>query len=116
MAHVFSNAGLNMDQLDLDRIYRFGFGAEFFDSIYETFNGITYTDIFAAGWSYGGEDYSSLFGGRSIGYSSVTGHITGGTVAGYVDAVLSDGYYEATWRIERVSVSAVSLYKAGLTR
>ncbi|WP_145110173.1 calcium-binding protein [Cereibacter sediminicola] len=116
MADIFANVGLNMDQLDLNRIYRFGFGAEFFDNINETFNGITYTDIFAAGWSYGGEDYGSLFGGRSIGYSSVTGHITGGTVTGYVEAVLSDGYYETTWGIERASVSAVSLYQAGLTR
>ncbi|PTR10450.1 calcium-binding protein [Cereibacter azotoformans] len=58
----------------------------------------------------------SLISGRSISYSSVTGHITGGTVTGYIEAVLSDGYYAATWGIERASVSAVSLYKAGLTR
>ncbi|MGP3699710.1 M10 family metallopeptidase C-terminal domain-containing protein [Rhodobacter sp. NSM] len=116
MANIFSYVGLNMDQLDLNRIDRFGTYAEFLDNVYASFNGITYRDVFVADWVEGGTEYGSLFGGQSIGYSNATDRITGGTVTAYVEVAYSGSSYRPLWGIERASVSAVALYNAGLTR
>lgn len=114
MANIFANVGLNMDQLDLNRIYRFGFGAEF------------------------------LTTSRDLQRHHLYGHLHGRLVPRRrgvrqplrrpVDRLFlrdgphhrgnGDGLYRGgtlgrllcSWGIERASVPAVSLYKAGLTR
>ncbi|MCE6949940.1 M10 family metallopeptidase C-terminal domain-containing protein [Cereibacter sphaeroides] len=112
MAQVFANYSLDMDILDVSRINRYATWSQFHNDIYESFNGITYRDIFEVDW---GDSMVSLFAGPSISHSSSTGAITGGTVTGYLEAVYSDGYIYPVWGIEGMSTSAAGLYRCGLT-
>lgn len=83
----------------------------FLDDGYEALNGRTYQDVYAINGYDGYNDLIIAFGGRGIGFDGL-GNVNRGTVTGFVEG-LFDG--PDLWWAQGFSVSAVSLYRAGLT-
>lgn len=83
----------------------------FLDNQYDSFNGRTYQDVYAInGWD-GYDDLIIAFGGSGIGFNA-WGDVVRGTITGFVESIF-DG--PDLWSAQDFSVSAVSLYRAGLT-
>ncbi|MCE6959379.1 M10 family metallopeptidase C-terminal domain-containing protein [Cereibacter sphaeroides] len=111
MAYLFADTGFNMDQIDLSKLFRYGTWSGLYDNTYESYNGITYPDVFEVDWSY---DMVSLFCGQSI-TTDYYGNITGGTVTGYLEAEYVGGDLYQNWGIQGIALSASALYRCATT-
>ena len=113
MTNLTANFSFHQDDLDLNRLVRFGDGAFFFEDADILFNGVRYRDVVEALWS--DTDFrSSAFGGSNIQVNS-RGDITGGTVTGYLESVLLNGQYVISFIFQDLSISAERIYNAALT-
>ena len=97
--------------IDLNFYDRWYFDDVFLDNQYDSFNGRTYQDVYAInGWD-GYNDLIIAFGGSGIGFDA-WGNVSRGTINGFVESIFEG---PDLWSAQDFSVSAVSLYKAGLT-
>lgn len=115
MTKLTANFSFNQDDLDLNRLVRFGDDSFFFDNANITFNGVNYSDVVEVLWSDAFNFYASDFGGSGISVNS-RGDVTGGSVTGYVESVFNGGRYVISYAIQNFSVSARRIYNAAQTR
>ncbi len=115
MTRLSANFSFNQDDLDLNRLVRFGDESFFFEDVNIVFNGVNYRDVVEVLWSDGFNFYASDFGGNGISVNS-RGDITGGTVTGYLESVFLGGQYVISYGIQNFTISAERIYNAALTR
>jgi len=112
MAVVASGFAFNSDNLDLNRLVRYGVNSNFLDNVNASIGGRVYPDVYEAVWNFNGIFYSSLFGGVDL---SPTALQFGGTVTGYLESYFTGTGWISGFSIEDISVPANSIYQAALT-
>jgi Ca2+-binding RTX toxin-like protein len=111
MATIKANYQIDSFGIDLNFYDRWFYDHVLLDNEHTSFNGRTYQDIYAINGYDGYDDLVIAFGGSGIGFDA-WGHVNRGTVTGLVESVY-DG--ADIWWAQDFSVSAVSIYRAGLT-
>jgi hypothetical protein len=115
MAKLVSVAPINMNNLNFNALSVGAYSYQFVHN--ETHDGITYPDALDINWSYGGNYYSSVFGGVGItlNLSTQIPSVVGGTITGYLVAEWINNSWVEQTSITGISVDAKSLYQAFLT-
>jgi len=111
MARIWANYGIDSFSIDLNFYDRHFYDHFFLDNQYERYNGKTYQDVYAINGYDGHDDLIMAFGGQGIRFDG-WGNVAGGTVTGLLESFYDGG---DIWWAQDFSVSAVSLYKVGLT-
>jgi serralysin len=110
VATLFANLAFDINNLDLHLLQ----GATdfvFANDAYYRARGITYEDLASFELNYGSSYVT--FGGASFSANSYAP--TGGTVTGVVEEIWNGVGYTVAWGLERIHVSAMSLWNASLT-
>lgn len=111
MATIKANYGIDSYSIDLNFYDRWFYEDVFLDNEYDSFNGRTYQDVYAINGYDGYADLVIAFGGIGIGFDA-WGNLNRGTITGLVESVFEG---PDLWSAQDFAVSAVSLYRAGLT-
>lgn len=111
MATVKANYRVDSFQIDLNFYNRWFYEDVFLDNQYTVYNGATYQDVYAINGYDGRNDLLIAVGGTGFGFDA-QGTINRGTATGIVESLFSG---EEIWWAQGFSVSAASIYRAGLT-
>ena len=119
MAIVTAVQPLDMAKLDLSVLDRHGVDSDFADNINIAYNGRVYQDVASFEYFTASGEQVAYFGGTGIVYNLGAGSVTAGTVTG---VVVTDGSLATSiatqpveFRIEGMSISAVTIYAATQT-
>ncbi|MGB1192060.1 MAG: hypothetical protein ACPG3T_03980, partial [Pseudomonadales bacterium] len=115
MTEIYAQVEFDQNDLNLNRLAKYGTFQTLYPEAYETYRGVTYQDIYLAEW-LGGDYYATAFGGEGIELDE-NGFIVAGTVTAIFEFVWnsSDGEYDELAGIQRISVAATDLWGATIS-
>jgi hypothetical protein len=96
MANVFSNLGVDLTNLNLNRLQIGAVNFNYLDNAFVAVNGIVYADLYEVVWGDNGNFFSSIFAGPNLIQNPSTGAISG-TVTGYVESIWKGALINRSW-------------------
>jgi len=111
MATVFSNYDFDYRSIDMNLLIANQTDFEFFNNVFETYNGRTYEDVAVFEYYDNGYRYA-FFGGNGVVFNSSLTDVTAGTATGFLEQIWDGSMWIPLWGVENFSYSASALADA----
>ena len=112
VARLFAYSSFDYTTINLSLLARAQTEVNFYNDIYESFQGRTYEDVLSIGYYSNGYYLQAIFGATGLTPNSSGSQVTGGTVRGIGGTIWNGSAYELWWFADDLAVRATSIQSA----
>ena len=114
VASVYMTESTNMLDLNVNRMFAYGWDYGLLNDVNTPFGGKTYEDLYVVGWYFNSTYLGSIFGGSNMSADS-NGLITGGNATAYLETYWNGSQYIPYFYIDGFSTNAMNIYNVATT-